>query len=70
MLSRKYVGPVEYLRGQVAMVIGAGHADKVRAQFNDMELEHPDTCVLLGFGWHLFTRSDFEEIVEEERPAG
>jgi hypothetical protein len=54
-----YVGPVSELRGKSALVVGATFGG-VLAQFDDCSAIDANGS-LLGFGWHEFRTSDFEE---------
>lgn len=54
-----YVGPVSELRGKSALVVSATFGG-VLAQFDDCSAIDANGS-LLGFGWHEFRTSDFEE---------
>lgn len=54
-----YVGPVRELRGKSALVVSATFGG-VLAQFDDCSIIDANGN-LLGFGWHEFRTSDFEE---------
>ena len=68
-----YVGPIAHLKGKTALLQPLPTAPWcVRAQFDDRELtmsqkpvppqEFPGFSLdALGFGWHTFQASDFEE---------
>ena len=54
-----YVGPIEQLRGETAMLRSDGKT--LWAEFDDFELCHPETGAALGLGWHPFDEGDFQE---------
>lgn len=70
--SATYIGDVEQLRGEKAIVLFEG--DLLMAQFNGppavadkVKFVHPITGEMLCFGWHKFFRGEFE--VHPEEPA-
>lgn len=52
-----YIGPVDELKNQTAILQEVPGSDNVKAQFDDMDLEYDGK--MLGFDWHLFRRAQF-----------
>ena len=66
MMTGTYIGPKEALRGKTALLrCHSTYSNHVLAQFDDMELTHPDTGVRLGFDWHIFPIHHFETAQQE-----
>lgn len=58
-----YIGPDVELRGEEAVITEGPTPGCVRAQFDNMNLEH--NGVKLGFNWHDFQAADFAPDPEE-----
>lgn len=63
-----YVGPIESLRGEGALLRESPTKDGVEAQFDGRKDLPPHDVgqpkrsgALLTFGWHTFVATDFEE---------
>lgn len=70
-LAGIYIGPIEALRGQHAL-LRQEEPDFLLAQFDDMNLSHPETGEELWHHWHKFRLEEFRlddrpTVVEDEK---
>lgn len=76
IISGRYRGPHKYLLGKRALLKGVREKkvyvgtsmSSVEAQFDEVDLIHPeDERVYLGFGWHAFPFSCFDDFHEVQQ---
>ena len=76
MMRGRYVGPIKHLREKTA-ILHAAAGNAFAAQFDDVTAtesgdsigapsDHPPPPDALGYGWHIFNRSDFRLIPGED----
>lgn len=69
MDTGEYCGPLKELIGQRALILpdetysNPLETRTLKAQFNKIDLQHPETGILLCYGWHTFPASDFKILV-------
>ena len=68
-----YVGAIEHLRGERAMLQSHKDCERILAQFNNIQLTKSGRPSLilqenLGYGWHEFPVSDFKHDPDWEDP--
>ena len=61
----KYIGSLEELKGETALIQPGVPGGTVLAQFDTMPLIHPETKQDLSHHWHEFVVGDFETIQED-----
>ena len=65
-----YVGPLEHLEGEPALLMKSEKPGIVLAQFDDLDRFDGEKAPRLAFGWHEFIEGDFEYDDYEEPVAG
>jgi hypothetical protein len=76
MINAEYIGPIDHLKGQTALIILKG--EFIEAQFDNAELSLDGSAVnfctgyfpvnALGFNWHQFSVSDFRIDNSDQEP--